>query len=60
MFKFELGQKVKIAISEESGHVKARGEYLDAPNCYLIHYKAADGRADDRWFNEDDLANVTE
>jgi hypothetical protein len=44
-FKHELGQVVTVTISEEEGHIKARAEYTHGPNQYLIHYRAADGRA---------------
>ena len=55
MFKFELGQKVKVSISGETGFIKGRAEYEDSPNQALIHYKAADGRAVDGWFQESEL-----
>ncbi len=58
MFKFELGSKVKVLISNETGYVKARAEYAEGPNQIFIHYKAADGRAVDAWFQEDELALV--
>ncbi len=51
-FKHELGQVVTVSISEEEGHIKARAEYTHGPNQYLIHYRAADGRAVDAWFEE--------
>ncbi|MCV7752102.1 hypothetical protein ODQ97_03925 [Escherichia coli] len=44
-FKFELSQLVEVRISDEWGEVKARAQYADGENQYLIHYKAADGRA---------------
>lgn len=58
MFKFELGQKVKVSISGESGFVKGRAEYEDGPNQIFIHYLAADGRAVDDWFQESELEAV--
>ncbi|EFM6596142.1 hypothetical protein GP664_23355 [Escherichia coli] len=36
---------VEMRISDEWGEVKARAQYL-------IHYKAADGRATTEWFGE--------
>ena len=54
-FKHELGQSVKVTISGEKGHVKARAEYVNCRNQYLIHYLAADGRAVDSWFDENEL-----
>ncbi|EFA4773053.1 hypothetical protein ACP3NP_004872, partial [Escherichia coli] len=44
-FKFELSQLVEVRISDEWGEVKARAQYADGENQYLLHYKAADGRA---------------
>lgn len=49
---------VKVTISGEQGHVKARAEYTNCRNQYLIHYLAADGRAVDSWFDEDELTPV--
>lgn len=57
-FKHSLGQAVKVTISGETGQVKARAEYTRSCNCYLIHYQTADGRAADRWFDEDELTPV--
>ncbi|HAV9468082.1 TPA: hypothetical protein JLU56_001316 [Escherichia coli] len=51
-FKFELSQLVEMRISDEWGEVKARAQYADGENQYLIHYKAADGRATTDWFGE--------
>lgn len=58
MFKFELGQLVNIAISDEFGEVKGRAEYATHENSYFVHYKAGDGRAMSAWFDESDLAAV--
>ena len=57
-FKHELGQVVKVTISGEEGHVKARAQYINCSNQYLIHYLAADGRAVDSWFDEGELTPV--
>lgn len=54
-FRHELGQVVKVTISGEEGHIKARAEYTTCANQYLIHYLAADGRAVDKWFDECEL-----
>lgn len=58
MFKFELKQFVEIRVSGEMGHVKARAEYSSSANNYLVHYKAADGRAVSEWFDEFDIVAV--
>ncbi|EKL2596900.1 hypothetical protein ONI74_000611 [Escherichia coli] len=51
-FKFELSQLVEMCISDEWDEVKARAQYTDGENQYLLHYKAADGRATTEWFGE--------
>ena len=57
-FKLDINQLVEIAVSGEIGHVKGRAEYSGHVNCYQIHYKSADGRAVETWFDEDDLLAV--
>lgn len=57
-FKLELNQLVEIAVSGEMGHVKARAEYSGHVNGYQLHYKSADGRALEAWFDEDDILAV--
>ncbi|MGC6387240.1 hypothetical protein ACMV8I_06170 [Ewingella sp. S1.OA.A_B6] len=54
-FKFELAAQVMILISGEAGQIKARAEYMNHANAYLIHYKAADGRAVNSWFDENEI-----
>ncbi|RKO74362.1 hypothetical protein C5E04_18755 [Pectobacterium parmentieri] len=57
-FKFQLNQVVEIGISGEVGHVKGRAEYSGHINGYQVHYKSADGRAQEKWFDEDDIVAV--
>ncbi|MFC0140625.1 hypothetical protein ACFFJN_11355 [Erwinia mallotivora] len=57
-FKFELNQFVEIGISGEMGHIKSRAESCNHCNQYQIHYKSADGRAVERWFDEEDIVAV--
>lgn len=57
-FKFELNQFVEVGISGEMGHIKSRAESCNHCNQYHVHYKAADGRAIENWFDEDDIAAV--
>lgn len=52
MFKFELGQQVSIKSSGEKGAVEACAKYIASGNHYYIHYRAADGRAVTKWFEE--------
>ncbi|THD46631.1 hypothetical protein ERD95_15710 [Enterobacteriaceae bacterium ML5] len=57
-FTFDLSQLVNMRISEEWGEVRARAQYSHDENQYLIHYKAADGCARDKWFAESVLTAV--
>ncbi|EGJ7875068.1 TPA: hypothetical protein ACI7F1_002880 [Escherichia coli] len=57
-FKFELSQLLVMRISDEWGEVKARAQYADGENQYLLHYKAADGRATTEWFGESMLEAI--
>ena len=52
MFKFELGQQISIKSSGEKGAVEACAKYIASGNHYYIHYRAADGRAVTKWFEE--------
>ncbi|MDZ7322052.1 hypothetical protein N4G41_10450 [Kosakonia sacchari] len=57
-FKFGLNQFIELSISGEMGHIKSRAESVSHSNQYLVHYKAADGRAQEKWFDEDDISAV--
>ncbi|WGL96284.1 hypothetical protein [Arsenophonus nasoniae] len=59
MFKFELNQEVKILVSDEEGNIKGRADYVNSDNQYLLCYKAADGRAVDKWLYEDEISLLT-
>lgn len=50
-FLFELGDEVKLALSDERGTVVGRAEY-STHTSYLVHYKAANGCATTAWFDE--------
>jgi len=54
-FKFNLGEKVTVEVSGETGEVLGRAEYTTAANNYLIRYRCADGRAVEAWWQEDAL-----
>lgn len=56
MHKFELKQKVTIAISGETGEVVGRAQYIAHENTYLVRYKSADGRAVESWWDESALS----
>lgn len=52
VFMFELNQMVELRVSDEFGEVRGRAEYVNSENQYLVHYRAADGRAVSSWFDE--------
>lgn len=52
-FEFELQQPVGLIESDEEGQIVARAEYVNQDNCYLVRYKAADGRQVESWWSED-------
>lgn len=54
-FKYELGKRVSIICSKETGYVIGRAEYTDVANQYQVRYKSADGRAVETWWAEDAL-----
>ena len=54
-FKFTLLDRVEIVESGEGGQVIGRAEYSHAEPSYYVHYKAADGRAVQCWWNESAL-----
>ena len=51
-FKFELLQNVTIKITGEVGEVIGRAEYSHCDDKYFVRYKAADGRAAEKWWDE--------
>lgn len=55
-FKYNLGDKVKITISGESGEVIGRAEYTATNPQYFVLFKAADGRAVTAWWEADFLS----
>jgi len=58
VFKFKLGEPVKIDISGEIGEVIGRTEYVATAPSYLVLFKAADGRAVTGWWEADFLSPV--
>ena len=52
MFKFELGELVEIALTEDIGSIRGRVEYTDSETQYYIYYKNAQGLAVFKWFDE--------
>lgn len=51
-FEFELGDKVTLTLSTESGIVIGRAEYLESDNQYYVRYLAGDGRQTESWWAE--------
>lgn len=56
--KFNLGDSVKITASGETGIVRGRAQYIGSEDSYLVHYKAADGRAVSDWWTESLLSKA--
>jgi hypothetical protein len=59
-FDFELGEKVKLALSGETGQIIGRAHYTNSDPSYLVRYVAADGRQIETWQVEDAIASPTE
>lgn len=57
-FRFELGENVSLACSDERGTVTGRAEYSNSHNDYRVRYKAADGRQVEAWHAEDALKPI--
>lgn len=57
-FKFDLGEKVTIEVSGETGLIHGRAEYTTAENSYFLRYQSADGRAVEDWWRESALATA--
>lgn len=53
IFKFGLGDKVRLSLSAEPGQIIGRAEYMNSMNSYLVRYLAGDGRAVESWWQED-------
>ena len=54
-FAYELGEKVVIECSGESGEVIGQGRYKSGDDLFLIRYKSAEGRAVEEWWAENAL-----
>lgn len=58
-FKFDHGDTAVITRSGETGKVIGRADYKHSKSqSYLIEYQAADGRATEGWFRDDEIALV--
>lgn len=52
-FAFRLGDRVKLAGSNETGDIIGQARYTYSNPSYLVRYVAADGRLVEAWWNED-------
>lgn len=52
-FQFELGQKVKLALSVETGIITGRAEYQADGSKYYVRYLNAQGAQVESWWDED-------
>lgn len=51
-FKYDIGWKVRLRLSDEEGDVVGRAQYQHGENSYLVRYRAADGCQRQSWFEE--------
>lgn len=49
-WKFNIGDKVRIADGAETGHVIGRAEYAYSENSYLVRYVGGNGCAVEAWW----------
>lgn len=54
-WKFDLGNGVRLSMSNEKGVVIGRAEYSENSDQYLVRYKAADGRQTECWWGGEAL-----
>ncbi|ELD0649838.1 hypothetical protein ACOXQ3_002273 [Escherichia coli O141,141ab,141ac:H29] len=57
-FKFGLTQVVALHVSGECGEIKARTQYADGENRYLVYYQDAHKAAQLKWFGESMLEMI--
>ncbi|ACR28680.1 hypothetical protein [Burkholderia glumae] len=58
-FSFNLGDRVAIAASGETGKIIGRADYAESAKSYFVRYKAADRRAVEAWWSEGALDWLT-
>lgn len=51
-FKYDLGDRVRLAESGEEGSVVGQAHYQDAKDGYLIRYSTASGEQAENWWTE--------
>lgn len=54
--EFQLGDDVRLAMSNETGKVIGKAEYLYESRKYFVQYVAAEGRQVEGWFAFEQLA----
>lgn len=52
MFAYNLGDRVKLKESDETGEVIGRADYSHAEPSFFIRYKCGDGRMIESWWTE--------
>lgn len=60
IFKFNLGDTVQLALSDEVGQVIGRAEYSESGQQYYVRYLAGDGRQVDAWWTAQALQHAIE
>lgn len=56
---FDLGQKVKMSLSQETGVVIGRAHYTEGPPAYYVRYLAGDGRQVEAWWQASAIKAAT-
>lgn len=57
-FKYSIGQKVKLVLSEEAGVIVGRAEYCNSDPSYLCRLRVVTGGQAEAWYPEDAIELV--
>lgn len=60
VFKFKVGERVRLVMSQETGEIVGRAEYSNGPAQYRVRYLAADGRQVEDWWTDDAIVSIEE
>lgn len=58
MESFNLGDKVKMTLTDEHGIIVGTASYLDQPEQYLVRYRSGDGRQVQDWWTASAIEKV--
>ena len=58
-FRFNLGDRVKLVESDETGIVMGRAEYAHSEDAYYVRYRAGDGRQVESWWGDSAIGSVS-